>query len=36
MGEKEKMLLFRFKQRKSYIPPEFILKLPSDPDWQTK
>lgn len=32
MGEKEKMLLFPFKQRKGYISPEFIPKLPSDPD----
>lgn len=32
MGEKEKTLLFPFKQRKGYIPPEFISKLPSDQD----
>lgn len=32
MGEKEKMLLFPFKQSKVYIPPELVPKLPSNPD----
>lgn len=30
-GNRKKVLLFPFKWRKGYIPPEFIPKLPSDP-----